>query len=117
MIARTHRFHGRASIQRVYKGGKLSRSAYASLRYMANPRAGSYRLSVVVSKKVSKKAVVRNRIRRRIYEHVRILFGPQSDPPIPYDFLITVFDERLATLPASELAGEINRLFKKANLA
>jgi ribonuclease P protein component len=83
---------------------------------MANPNAGNYRLSVVVSKKVSKKAVVRNRIRRRIYEHVRILFGTSPNLPIPYDFLLTVFDERLATLPADELAGEINKLFKKANL-
>lgn len=113
MIARTHRFHGRAQIQRVYKGGKLVRSAYVSLRYMENSKADSYRLAVVVSKKVSKKAVVRNRIRRRIYEHVRILFGSQS---IPFDFLLTVFDERLATLPADELAQEINKLFKKANL-
>ena len=114
MISRAHRFHGRASIQRLYRGGKMVRSADLSLRYTPNPKRENYRLAVVVSKKVSKSAVVRNRIRRRVYEHVRILFGSQ---PIPYDLLITVFDERVATLPPAELAYELNGLLKKADLS
>ena len=92
----------------------MVRSADLSLRYAPNPKRESYRLAAVVSKKVSKSAVVRNRIRRRVYEHVRILFGSQS---IPYDLLITVFDERVATLPAAELAYELNKLLRKADLS
>lgn len=114
MINRTHRFHGRASIQRLYKNGKMVRSADFSLRYAPNPRRTDYRLAVVVSKKVSKSAVVRNRIRRRVYEHVRIMFGKSA---IPCDLLVTVFDERVAVLPAGELAYGLNRLVKKAGLS
>ncbi len=114
MINRTHRFHGRASIQRLYKSGKLVRSASFSLRYAPNPKREDYRLAVVVSKKVSKSAVVRNRIRRRVYEHVRILFGSNA---IPYDLLVAVFDERVAALPPTDLAHELNKLIKKANIS
>ena len=42
-----------------------------SLRYAHNTRTSTYRVAVVVSRKVSKSAVVRNRIRRRLYEIVR----------------------------------------------
>ena len=114
MINRTHRFHGRASIQRLYRSGKLVRSASFSLRYTPNPKREDYRLAVVVSKKVSKSAVVRNRIRRRVYEHVRILFGSNV---IPYDLLVAVFDEHVAALPPTELAHELNKLIKKANIS
>ncbi|HUB94229.1 MAG TPA: ribonuclease P protein component [Verrucomicrobiae bacterium] len=113
MINRTHRFHGRASVQRLYKNGKMVRSGSFSLRFTLNPRRDSYRLAIVVSRKVSKSAVVRNRIRRRVYEHVRVMFG---STPIPYDLLITVFDEDVAILQAPELAYEVNKLLKKSKL-
>ncbi|HSH31119.1 MAG TPA: ribonuclease P protein component, partial [Candidatus Saccharimonadales bacterium] len=57
-----------------------------------------------VSKKVSKSAVVRNRIRRRLYNLLR-----QHRPAItrPYDIVITVFDERVASMPGEELAHAV----------
>lgn len=112
MISSTHRFHGRASIQRLYKNGKMVRSANLGLRYAPNPR-GTYRAAVVVSRKVSKSAVVRNRIRRRLYEHVRTLFG--TAPP-DFDLIVTVFSEDLAALPAPAVRREIEGLLRKAKL-
>lgn len=113
MIGRSNRFHGRGAIKRLHSGGKSVRTGSLALRYSPNPRRQSYRLAVVVSRKVSKSAVVRNRIRRRIYEHVRILF---TNIAIPYDLVVMVYDEKLATVPADTLASEINGLFKKAKL-
>ena len=113
MISRKNRFHGRASIQRLYKNGKLVRCASMSLRYAPNPRRDQYRLAIVVSRKVSKSAVVRNRIRRRLYENVRIL---SASLPTPQDLMIVVFDEGIAERPVSELSEEVARLFKKAKL-
>lgn len=113
MISRKNRFHGRASIQRLYKNGKLVRCASLSLRFAPNPRRTRYRLAIVVSRKVSKSAVVRNRIRRRLYEDVRILYGSN---PTPYDLLIVVYDESIAEKPVAELASEVAKLFKKAKL-
>lgn len=112
MIDSSHRFHGRASIQRLYKNGKVQRYANMGLRYAPNPR-GKYRLAVVVSRKVSKSAVVRNRIRRRVYENVRTLFG--SSPPA-FDLLVTAFNEELAAMPAPELRREVEKLLTKAGV-
>ena len=113
MISRNNRFHGRASIQRLYKNGKLVRSASLCLRYATNSRRNKYRLAIVVSRKVSKSAVVRNRIRRRLYENVRILSTSLSEP---FDLLIVVYDEGIADRPPSELEQEVAKLFKKAKL-
>lgn len=42
-----------------------------TLKYIQNPRRKHSRVSVVISKKVHKSAVGRNRIRRRVYELMR----------------------------------------------
>ncbi len=71
MIGKENRFHGHHAVSRVR--GQSIHGRFFSLR-MAEQRGGessSYRLAVVVSKKIANKAVVRNRIRRRTYEIIR----------------------------------------------
>lgn len=113
MIRRKHRFHGRGSLRFVYTRGATIRGSLANLKYILNDRRGEYRLAVVVSKKVSKSAVKRNRIRRRVYEVVRL-----EDEHItkPYDMVITVFQEKAASLPYDRLKGEVVELVKKAGI-
>ena len=82
-----------------------------TLKY-ADSRRVAYRLAVVVSKKVSKSAVVRNRIRRRIYEQVRREFQ-KSPPRRPADMVITVFDESFKSMPAENLQAAVASLLKK----
>jgi len=113
MIGRSNRFHGRASIRRLQQSGQAARSGVFGLRYAANSKAGTYRLTVVVSRKVSKSAVVRNRIRRRLYERVRVLY---SSTVAPYDLAIMVYSEQIATMPTDQLDGEVAKLFAKAKL-
>ncbi|HSX29878.1 MAG TPA: ribonuclease P protein component [Candidatus Saccharimonadales bacterium] len=96
MIAGTHRFHGRNSLRYVYQQGKTVRAGELALRFAYNNRITSYRVAVVVSRKVSKSAVIRNRIRRRIYEIVRSAAADITDP---YDLIFTVYDEALAEKP------------------
>jgi len=71
MIPYSYRFHGHASLRYVYKNGETRRAQYFHLRYVKNSRRKTPRIAVVVSKKVYKGAVGRNRIRRRIYELFR----------------------------------------------
>ncbi len=113
MIGRTNRFHGRAAIARTQKNGSSVRSGMFALKFAANPKRSSYRLAVVVSRRVSKSAVVRNRIRRRLYEHVRIL---SSSFTAAYDLVIMAYDEQVATIPPTALDSEVTKLFKKAKL-
>jgi len=111
VIARVNRFHGRGSLQRHYKQSQSVRMGVMTLRYM--PGRSNYRLAVVVSRKVSKSAVVRNRIRRRIYERVRIL---SSSFIGPYDLTVIVYDEKLATLASLQLEETLHKMFEKAGV-
>ncbi len=111
MIAGAHRFHGYGSLRGVYHSGKSVRGALVSLKFSRRDPRRSYRVAVVVSRKVSKSAVTRNRIRRRIYEVIR-----QADPAIApgTDLVFTVFDEQVAGLEAAKLRAAINELLEKA---
>jgi ribonuclease P protein component len=111
MIGITHRFHGYGSLNGVYKRGQSVRGSMISLRYMQRDQRRPYRAAVVVSRKVSKSAVVRNRIRRRIYEVIRQADGSKL---VGTDLVFTVFDERVAGLPPAELQAAIYGLLQKA---
>lgn len=100
MISASHRFHGHKSLNYLYRNAKTVRGPLIALKYTPNRTRSAYRLAVVVSKKISKSAVVRNRIRRRIYETFRAYEGevaPQCD------MVMTVFSDLVATMPATEL--------------
>lgn len=62
-------------------------------------------MAVVVSKKVAKSAVVRNRIRRRLYEAVR---AQKMLDDMPVDVVFVVQSENLATIDAQELALQVS---------
>lgn len=113
MINRVHRFHGHGSLRYVYQHGQTVRGPLTALKYILNGRRQTYRLAVVVSKKISKSAVVRNRIRRRLYEAVRM-----HEPELtqPYDMVITVFHEQLATLPPEELRLLVRAQLRQAGI-
>lgn len=107
MISRQHRFHGLGSLRPVYRHGKTVRAGQLSLKFMENSRRRSYRAAVVVSRKVHKSAVVRNRIRRRVYEALR---RRESDIAAPYDLVFTAFNEQLATMNAADLQAVVDKL-------
>ena len=111
MIARKNRFHGHGSLRFVYKNGKVVRSQLYLIKYCLNPKRSQYRLAVVVSKKVHKSAVVRNRIRRRIYEIVRNL-----KISTPLDIVFVIFDEQVACMDAAELSDLVDRQFTSAHI-
>lgn len=113
MIDTTHRFQGHGSLRFVYQKGKTVRGPFCSLKYTANSRRETYRMAVVVSRKVHKSAVVRNRIRRRIYEIVR-----QAAPCIkmPYDIVFIVYSDQLAELPADQLKRAMLEKLEKAGI-
>ena len=89
------------------------RNPNLSVRVSVNDRRQTYRCAVVVAKKVSKSAVVRNRIRRRLYELVRQESGDISKP---YDIVITVFTPQLAQMPATELQKSLYQLLAQAGV-
>jgi ribonuclease P protein component len=113
MIARSHRFHGLNALRHVYTHGRTVRAPLVAVKFELNPRRSSYRAAVVVSRKVHKSAVVRNRIRRRIYECLRrseIMIGQ------PFDIVVTVFSEEVATMASADLEAMLGELWVKAGI-
>jgi ribonuclease P protein component len=110
MIARTHRFHGYGSLRGVYQRGQAVRGQLLSLKFVSRGPNRSYRAAVVVSRKVSKSAVVRNRIRRRIYEIVR-RHQEQLSPGL--DLVFTVFGSELAEMDSTKLELSVVGLLEK----
>ncbi|HET7320849.1 MAG TPA: ribonuclease P protein component [Candidatus Saccharimonadales bacterium] len=107
MLGRQHRFHGLGSLNFAYKQGQTVRGPLLSLKYAANPKRSSYRVAVVVSKKVSKSAVQRNRMRRRVYEALQ---GEGGNIKQPYDLVFTVFSDQVMNADFSELQKQVRKL-------
>lgn len=110
MLAKRNRFHGNVALRWVYTGGQQARGRHMSIRVRQQNGQAS-RVAVVVSRKVSKLAVVRNRIRRRIYEIIRTELLAES---AGLAIVITVYDEATKTLLQAELQREIEFLLLKA---
>jgi ribonuclease P protein component len=113
MLDRSHRFHGYNALNFAYKNGQTVRGPALGLKYVINPRRSTFRVAVVVSKKVSKSAVVRNRIRRRVTEVTR-LQAPQISQP--YDLIFSVFNEELAIIDSQQLQNLVVGQLRKAGV-
>ena len=113
MIPFRNRFHGHNSLRFVYKNGRIVRSRYVTLKSSPNPNRSQPRMAVVVSKKVLKSAVRRNRIRRRIYDYIR-----NQTPRLNqnYDIVIIVSSSELLSMPSEELVAQLEQLFVQSEL-
>ncbi|RWZ78362.1 MAG: ribonuclease P protein component [Candidatus Microsaccharimonas sossegonensis] len=113
MIPSPFRFHGHNSLRFVYTNGKAVRSQPLTIKWVNNSHRSRPRISVVVSKKVIKSAVGRNRIRRRIYEYMRIHLPQLNDV---YDIVVITTSSELINTPYSELSGYMDDLLEKAGI-
>jgi ribonuclease P protein component len=112
MIARRYRFHGYNALRFVYKEGRTARSRSCLLKYALNPRRKECRVAVVVSKKVHKSAVDRNRVRRRIFAVMQERVG---DIPA-YDLVFTVVDDTFVGQSEKYIKDTIYKLLQVAGL-
>jgi ribonuclease P protein component len=113
MLSFPFRFHGHGSLRYVYKNGQAVRSRLITVKYTENKHRKNPRFAVVVSKKVHKSAVGRNRIRRRLYEIIRAEMPKMKSP---HDVVVMVFSSEVLTLPTPELEETVKQLFTQADL-
>lgn len=113
MIAAKNRFHGHNAVKRIYARGQTTRTTGLSLKYALNQRRATYRVAVVVNKQISKSAVVRNRIRRRVYSALSGLLTTETGS---YDLVFTVFDDQLATWSPAQLKNAIHACLTQAHI-
>ena len=113
MISQRYRFHGHSSLKYVFNNGQQARGRELSIKYVTNNRRRYSRVAIVISKKVIKHAVDRNRARRRIYEIMRS-YLPKFNQTV--DVSVIVYQDKVLTMPHSELAAEINKCLTKLDI-
>ena len=113
MLQQRYRFHGYGGLRYLYRHASAERSRLLTVKYVANRRRRMPRIAVVVSKKVHKSAVGRNRIRRRIYEILR-----QQVPHFTgvYDVALIITSSEVLTTPHDELVLVVTNLLVRAGI-
>lgn len=112
MLRKKYRFHSRGGVKYVYQHGKTVRTPKMSLVFVENTR-GFTRVAVVVSKKVEKTAVGRNRIRRRMYEALRVNFDLI---PKGVDYVFVVYSKEIMKIKFSELEEMLGKLVEESKV-
>lgn len=113
MLSFRHRFHGHGSLRFVYSKGNVSRSKYFICKTTVNHRRVEPRIAVVISKKIMKSAVKRNRIRRRLYEAIR---AELPDLKGHSDIVFIVISPEIYTAESNELVKTLRSVLTHADL-
>ena len=95
----------------VFKNGKSSYDKALGVKVMAN-KLNDSRFGILVSTKISKKAVERNRLKRQIREVIRLSLN-EIKPG--YDFIIITLPSVLGKT-SQEITKSIHNHFKKLKL-
>lgn len=107
MLKRENRLTKDKEFKHVFEKGRSFKENSLFLKISAND-LDSFRIGIIVSKKVSKKAVKRNKIKRQIREIVR-----ESNLKNGFDLVIVTYPT-ISLKTFEEIKKELNNLFKKA---
>jgi len=106
MLKKENRLTKKNDFERVYKKGRGLKADSLFLKILENDK-NIARIGIVVSKKVSKKAVERNKIKRRIREITR-----KMDLKSGFDIIIVTYPN-IKEKDFNQIKDEIIYLFKK----
>ncbi len=111
MLSRKHRLSKQKDFDRVYKSGKQCAAPHLILKGVRND-ADFSRFAIIISKKIAKKAVDRNRVKRQISEIIR-----QRLAKIKTGFdLVIIVKKDVLDQSSDVLAKELDGLLGKAGL-
>ena len=110
MLPRKHRFSGLGSVRPTLRHGHSVRGPGFALKLQVGNAHQPSRLAVIVSKKVSKRAVVRNRIRRRVFAAL----GESIVDTKAWDVVVIVYDVSLQEREFTDLQQQLRQALAKA---
>jgi ribonuclease P protein component len=113
MLTKHQRFHGHGSLRFLHKNAEVYRSHAMTLKVVSNPHRKQSRMAVIVSKKIHKSAVGRNRMRRRVYEILR-----REHPKFFHvnDIAVIITSAEVITMPHDELTQMLVGLLSQAGV-
>jgi ribonuclease P protein component len=126
VLPREHRLRGRFVFDHLYKQGVRQHGQWMVLRTMAardellrselrRQAPSPCRCAVVISTKVSKRSVQRNRLRRLLHDHLRLVCRSQA-PEQPARWILLSLKPGSAEVDDRVLLGECSMLLQKAGL-
>ncbi len=108
MLSLKNRLKKEKDFQRVFSHGRMAASDLMSIRFLNNDIQET-RVGFIVSKKVSKKAVLRNRIKRVLREQMK----KRMDKIIKgFDIIITA-KGKILELESEEIGESLEKLLKR----
>jgi ribonuclease P protein component len=114
MLPKKYRLKKSGDIKSVLRLGRTVREGFLILKTREN-NLSSFRFAFLISLKVSKKATVRNRLRRRLSEFIRLNLSDIERSSSALDAVLIVVSDFSGK--NSQEAGElINRLFSRAKI-
>lgn len=106
-LSKKNRLKKKKDFERVFKEGETAKGSFLFARYFNNEQ-GFPRVAFVVSLKVSKKAVVRNRIRRILSEAA----GAELKNIRPADIVI-IADKKIINIPKAEVIRDLKEVLRR----
>lgn len=86
MLSRSHRLTKADNVEQILESGGMASNRFLVARFRRNEMK-THRFGVIVSQKIDARASMRNRIRRQLYEIIRLNRERMSAPP-HFDILI-----------------------------
>ena len=111
MLPLKNRLKKGKDFQCVFDRGKLINSDLISVRFLTN-RTDDKRVGFIVSKKVSKMAVLRNKIKRMLREIIRANMVRIKEG---FDIIITA-KSKISKVQPEEVDEDLKGLLKRSNL-
>jgi ribonuclease P protein component len=108
MLKKIHRINKTRDFQKVYRTGKTAHTPALVIKFLPSLR---FRAAFVVNKKVSKRAVERNRIKRAIREEIRL-----NMPKLAIGDYLLIAKQSAADYGNKDLRLQLVSALKKANL-
>lgn len=108
MLPKKYRVRLKKDFDKIFKKGKFAGQAFLTLGYIKN-KLNISRFAVIVGKKVSKKAVVRNSVKRKTVEIIRLKL---SQIKSGFD-LVFIAKPEIAGKKLKEVEAIMLSLFKK----
>jgi ribonuclease P protein component len=112
MLSREYILKGKKNFENVQKEGRLFQSSSFGIAYLKREDTGPSRFGFVVSTKIAKEAVQRNRIKRALSEAVRFMMKEIKEG---YE-VVFLAKQRSAKEPTDVLMREVREAMPKAKL-
>lgn len=111
MLPKENRLQKKKDFERIFKKGKGFKEDFLILKFISN-NLNQSRFGIIISQKILKKATIRNKIKRRIRELIRLRL-PKIKKRLD---IVLIAIPGLETKDFWEIEETINKLLKKAKI-